>query len=51
VTVDDATWHWGAQGPHKILIQLINANHQLIEQGTVEITMPAAKPRPEMRQA
>ena len=59
VTVDDAPWHWAdasgnpviinglGLGPHKILIQLVNANHQPIDQGTVQFTMPAAKPRPE----
>jgi hypothetical protein len=59
VTVDDAPWHWAdasgnpviiqglAPGPHKILIQLVNANHQPIDQGTVQATIPAAKPRPE----
>jgi len=47
VTVDDATWHWAdasgvpiiiqglAPGPHKILIQLVNANHYPIDQSTV----------------
>jgi len=56
VTVDDAPWHWAdasgnpviinglAPGAHKILIQLVNANHQPIDQGTVQFTMPAAKP-------
>ncbi len=55
VTVDDATWHWAdvsgvpviiqrlAPGQHKILIQLVNANHQPIDQGTVQVTVPAAK--------
>jgi len=59
VTVDDTPWHWAdasgnpviinglAPGPHKILIQLVNANHQPIDQGTVQFTMPAARPRPE----
>jgi hypothetical protein len=59
VTVDDATWHWAdasgdpviinglAPGRHKILIQLVNANHQPIDQGTVQFTMSAAKPGPE----
>jgi hypothetical protein len=58
VTVDDAAWHWAdasgnpviinglPPGRHKILIQLVNANHQPIDQGTVELTMPAARPRP-----
>ena len=55
VTVDDAPWHWAdasgvpviiqrlAPGQHKILIQLVNANHQPIDQGTVQVTVPAAK--------
>jgi len=52
VTVDDAAWHWAdssgnpvivqglAPGPHKILIQLVNANHQPIDQGVVTFTIP-----------
>jgi hypothetical protein len=52
VTVDDAAWHWEdasgdpvivnglSPGPHKILIQLVNANHQPIDQGTVLVTVP-----------
>jgi hypothetical protein len=60
VTVDDATWHRADApaayrslsnasrlGRHKILIQLVNANHQPIDQGTVQVTVPAAKPQPE----
>jgi len=59
VTVDDAPWHWAdasgnpviiqglPPGPHKILIQLANAVHQPIDQGTVEVTVPAAKYHPE----
>jgi hypothetical protein len=59
VTVDDAPWHWAdasgnpviiqglSPGRHKILIQLVNANHQPIDHGTVEVTVPAAKPQPE----
>jgi hypothetical protein len=55
VTVDDAPWRWAdasgvpiiinglAPGPHKILIQLVNANHQAIDQGTAQIIVPAAK--------
>ncbi len=54
VTVDDATWHWAdasgvpviinglAPGRHKILIELVNANHQPIDQGTVQVTVPVA---------
>lgn len=57
-TVDDAPWRWAnagggpviinglAPGPHRILIQLVNANHQPIDQGTVHITVPTAKPQP-----
>jgi hypothetical protein len=53
VTVDNAPWHWAdasgepviinglAPGPHKILIQLVNANHQPIDQGIVRVTVPA----------
>ena len=56
VTVDDAPWHWAdasgnpviinglPAGDHKILIQLVNANHQPIDQGIVVLTMPAATP-------
>jgi hypothetical protein len=59
VTVDDATWHWAdasgvpviinglTPGRHKILIELVNANHQPINQGTVQITVPSAKLHPE----
>jgi hypothetical protein len=59
VTVDDASWNWAdasgvpviiqrlAPGLHKILIQLVNANHQPIDQSMVQVTVPAAKPQPE----
>ena len=58
VTVDDATWHWAdasgvpviinglVSGRHKILIQLVNANHQTIDQIAVRVTVPTAKPQP-----
>jgi hypothetical protein len=51
VTVDGAPWHRAdasgnpviinglAPGPHAILIQLVNANHQPIDQGTVQFTI------------
>ena len=51
VTVDDATWHWAdasgnpvivnglSPGPHKVLIQLVDANHQPIDEGTVRFTI------------
>jgi hypothetical protein len=53
VSVDDAPWVWVdasgepvilnglLSGPHKVLIQLENANHQLLDQGCVEFTVPA----------
>jgi hypothetical protein len=52
VSVDDASWVWVdasgepvilnglPPGPHKILIQLENANHQLLDQGTVRFAVP-----------
>jgi hypothetical protein len=52
VTVDDLPWHWadasGEQliltglpvGPHKVLIELVNANHRTIDQKTVEFVVP-----------
>ena len=52
VTVDDAPWHWAdasgnpviinglPPGRHKILIQLVNADHQPMDQGTVQFTVP-----------
>ncbi len=52
VTVDDAPWRWAdasglplivnglSPGPHKILIQLESANHQPLDQGVVEFTIP-----------
>ena len=57
VTVDDAPWHWadasGEQliitglpvGPHKVLIELVNAAHKTIEEQTVSFVVPVvAKP-------
>ena len=52
VTVDDASWVWAdASGepviinglqpcPHKILVQLESANHQLLDQGSVMFKVP-----------
>jgi hypothetical protein len=52
VTVDDAPWHWAdasgepliiqylPPGPHKVLIQLVNANHQTLDQGSVDFVVP-----------
>lgn len=61
VTVGGAPWHWAdasgnpvivnglAPGRHTILIELVNANHQPIDHGTVQFAIPAAKPRPATR--
>ena len=55
VTVDDAPWHWAdasgepliikglPAGPHKVLIELVNANHQNLDQGVVNFVIPAKK--------
>ena len=52
VTVDDAPWRWAdasgepliinglRSGPHKILIELVNANHQTLDQGMVNFVIP-----------
>src|SRR5215472_371961 len=52
VSVDNAPWHWVdasglplaivglPPGPHKVLIQLANANHQPLDQSVVEFTIP-----------
>jgi hypothetical protein len=52
VTVDDAPWRWAdasgeplivnglRSGPHKILIELVNANHQTLDQGVVNFVIP-----------
>ena len=56
VTVDDAPWHWAdasgtplilrglPPGPHKVLIELVDANHQPVDKGTVN-SMFQRKPR------
>ena len=53
VTVDDAPWHWAdasgeplilngfPAGPHKILIELVNANHQTLDKGIVSFVIPS----------
>ena len=52
LTVDDLPWHWadasGEQliitglpvGPHRVLIELVNAAHQTIDQKTIRFTVP-----------
>lgn len=52
VTVDEAPWRWAdtsgnpvilqglPPGPHKVLIELVDANHQPVDQGTVTFDVP-----------
>jgi hypothetical protein len=52
VTVDEAPWHWAdasgnplilrglPSGPHKVLIELVDANHQPLDRGTVTFDVP-----------
>ena len=52
VTVDDSPWHWLdasgepltitglTVGTHKILIELVNANHQTLDYGVVSVDVP-----------
>ena len=52
VTVDDAPWRWAdasgnplilqglPPGPHKVLIELVDANHQPVDKGTVTFDVP-----------
>ena len=52
MTVDDAPWRWaGASGepliinglpagPHKVLIELVNRNHQTLDRGVVNFVIP-----------
>jgi hypothetical protein len=55
VTVDDAPWHWVdasgepvtiqwlPPGPHKVLIQLADPTHRVIDQGLIELVIPDKK--------
>jgi len=64
VTVDEAPWHWAdasgnplilrglPPGPHKVLIELVDPNHQPVDKGTVTFDIPkkaAAGPPSERR--
>jgi hypothetical protein len=56
ITVDRAAWHWVdasgnpiiinglSAGPHEVLIELVNANHQLVDSRTVALVVPASMP-------
>jgi hypothetical protein len=55
VTVDEAAWHWAdasgnplilrglPPGPHTVLIELVDANHQVVDQGTIRFDVPSPK--------
>jgi hypothetical protein len=52
VTVDDAAWHWAdasgvpiilrglSPGQHKVLLELADANHQILDRGSVTFVVP-----------
>ena len=52
VTLDDAPWHWVdasgepiilqylPPGPHKVLIELANANHKILDRSVVDFVIP-----------
>jgi hypothetical protein len=57
IKVDDLPWHWAdasdsntvdvvglPPGPHKVLIQLVNANHQTLTAETVAFIVPRKEP-------
>ena len=60
VTVDDAPWRWAdasgtpvilqglPPGPHKVLLELVDANHRPLDKGSVTFLVPkiAATPAP-----
>jgi len=53
VTVDNAGWRWAdasgtpiilqgmPPGPHTVLIELVNANHEVVDKGTVNFEVPS----------
>src|SRR5687768_1276803 len=61
VFVDDASWRWldasgepitingFAPGPHKVLIQLVSANHQPLDQAVVDFVIPQEPPPGQQR--
>ena len=56
MTVDGAAWRWAdasgtpltlqgmPPGPHKVLLELVDANHQAVDKGTVEFVVPEKRP-------
>src|SRR5918994_1815359 len=59
--VDDAPWHWAdasgtplilrglPPGPHKVLVELVDPNHQVIDKGSVSFDVPAKPATPASR--
>jgi len=53
VTVDEAPWRWAdasgtpvilqalPPGPHTVLIELVNANHEVVDKGVVKFDVPS----------
>ncbi|MCI2420595.1 DUF6130 family protein [Saccharopolyspora sp. K220] len=58
VTVDDAAWHWAdgsgepliiqslPPGPHKVLIELADPTHKIIDRKTVDLVIPPREGNP-----
>lgn len=57
ITIDDLPWHWAdasdsntidvvglPPGPHKVLVELVNANHQILTAETVSFVVPGKAP-------
>lgn len=57
IKIDDLPWHWAdasdsntvdvvglPPGPHKVLVQLANANHQVLTAETVTFIVPGREP-------
>ncbi|WP_238554751.1 DUF6130 family protein [Paraburkholderia hospita] len=61
VTVDDAPWHWADAsgepliivglpvGPHKVLIELVDANHETLDSAVVNFVVPKQFSRPKKK--
>lgn len=61
VTVDDAPWHWAdasgtplivrglPPGPHKVQIELVDANHQPVDKGSVTFDVPRRDTTPDRK--
>src|SRR6185503_11448156 len=62
VSVDDASWRWAdasgnpiilmglSRGPHKVLIELEDANHHTLDKGTVSFVIPEKSAAPKSGQ-